>query len=64
MWLVGVLWACVVFGVVLVLWACGGVSIIREWGKSKANPLKKHKKNLTRGLKKPILAVRGSEKIL
>ena len=60
MGLVGVLWACVVFGVVLV----GGVSIIREWGKDKANPLKKHKKNLTRVLKKPILAVRGSEKFL
>ena len=35
---------------------------MREWGKDKANPLKKHKKNLTRDLKKPILAVRGSEK--
>ena len=41
-----------------------GVSIMREWEKGKANPLKKHKKNLTRVLKKPILAVRGSEKIL
>ena len=29
-----------------------GVSIIREWGKDKANPLEKHKKNLTRVLKK------------
>ena len=64
MGLVGVLWACVVFGVVLVLWACGGVSIMREWGKDKANPLEKHKKNLTRDLKEPILAVRGSEKFL
>ena len=44
MWLVGVLWACVVFGGALVLWDCGGVSIIREWGKDKANPLKKNKK--------------------
>ena len=58
MGLVGVLWACVVFGGVR------GVSIMREWGKSKANPLKKHKKNLTRVLKKPILALRGSEKFL
>ena len=57
----GLLW---VFGGLLVLWACGGVSIMREWGKCKANPLKKHKKNLTRDLKKPILAVRGSEKFL
>ena len=58
MGLVGVLWACVVFGGVR------GVSIMREWGKGKANPLKKHKKNLTRVLKKPILALRGSEKFL
>ena len=64
MGLVGVLWACVVFGGALVLWACGGVSIMREWEKSKANPLEKSKKNLTRVLKKPILAVRGSEKFL
>ena len=64
MWLVGVLWACVVAGGALVLWACGGVSIIREWEKDKANPLEKHKKNLTREIKKPILAVRGSEKFL
>ena len=51
MGLVGVLWACVVVGGVGVvgLW---GVSIIREWGKYKANPLEKHKKNLTRVLKK------------
>ena len=56
----GLVWCCVV----LVLWACGGVSIMRVWEKSKANPLKKHKKNLTRDLKKPILAVRGSEKFL
>ena len=47
MGLVGVLWACVVVGGV-----GGGVSIMREWEKSKANPLKKHKKNLTRELKK------------
>ena len=64
MWLLLVLWACVVFGGLLVLWACGGVSIMREWGKDKANPLEKHKKNLTRVLKKTILAVRGSEKFL
>ena len=64
MGLVGVLWACVVVGGVLVLWACGGVSIIKRWKKGKANPLKKHKKNLTRGLKKPILNTRGSEKFL
>ena len=51
-------------GWVLMLWACGGVSIMREWGKYKANPLEKHKKNLTRVLKKPILALRGSEKFL
>ena len=54
MWLVGVLWCCV--GVVGVWW---GVSIIREWGKDKANPLEKSKKNLTRELKKPILAIGG-----
>ena len=63
----GLLWVfggLLVFGGSLVLWACGGVSIMREWGKSKANPLEKHKKNLTRVLKKPILAVRGSEKFL
>ena len=59
MWLVGVLWACVVLCGV-----GGGVSIMRVWEKSKANPLKKHKKNLTRVLKKPILAIRGSEKFL
>ena len=64
MGLLRVLWACVVFGGALVLWACGGVSIIREWEKGKANPLEKSKKNLTRELKKPILAVRGSEKFL
>ena len=63
MGLVVVLWACVVFGGVG-LWACGGVSIIREWGKYKANPLKKSKKNLTRELEKSILAGRGSEKFL
>ena len=32
---------------------------MREWGKYKANPLKKHKKNLTRELKKPILTLGG-----
>ena len=52
---------CGVWCGVVGLW---GVSIIREWEKDKANPLEKHKKNLTRDLKKPILAVRGSEKIL
>ena len=46
------------------LWACGGVSIIGVWEKGKANPLEKSKKKLTRVLKKPILAVRGSEKFL
>ena len=46
-------------GVVGVWW---GVSIIKGWGNSKANLLKKPKKNLTRELKKPILALRGSEK--
>ena len=64
MGLVGVFGGLLVFDGVLVLWACGGVSIMRVWGKDKANPLKKHKKNLTRVLKKPILAVRGSEKFL
>ena len=58
----GLLW---VFGGLLVLCGVGGgVSIMREWGKDKANPLKKHKKNLTRELKKTILALRGSEKFL
>ena len=65
MGLVGVLWACrciwCCVGVVGVWW---GVSIMREWGKSKANPLKKSKKNLTRELEKPILKARGSEKFL
>ena len=51
-WLVGVLWACVVVGWLLVLWACGGVSIITRTEKGKANPLEKSKKNLTRVLKK------------
>ena len=55
--LCGVWWCVGVVG----LW---GVSIMREWEKDIANPLKKHKKNLTRVLKKPILAVRGSEKFL
>ena len=54
MWLVGVLWACVVVGGV-----GGGVSIMREWEKSKANPLKKHKKNLTRGFKKSYTKYKG-----
>ena len=56
-WVVDVWWF---VGVVGLWW----VSIMRVWGKDKANPLEKHKKNLTRDLKKPILAVRGSEKIL
>ena len=63
----GLIWAfggLLVFGGVVVLWACGGVSIMREWGKYKANPLEKSKKNLTRELEKSILAVRGSEKFL
>ena len=52
-----------------VWWCVGGVglwgvSIMKEWEKSKANPLEKRKKNLTRVLKKPILALRGSEKFL
>ena len=64
MGLVGVLWACVVFGGALVLWGCGGVSIIGEWEKGKANPLRKSKKNLTRDFKKSILNLRGSEKFL
>ena len=64
MWLVGVLWACVVLcGVGGVgLW---GASIMREWEKDKANPLEKHKKNLTRELKKSYTkGNRGSEKFL
>ena len=56
-WVVGVWWCVSAVG----LW---GVSIIRECGKYKANPLEKSTKNLTRDLKKPILAVRGSEKFL
>ena len=61
MGLVGVLWAYVVFGGVGVvgLW---GVSIMREWGKDKANPLEKSKKKLTRELKKPILKSTGGVK--
>ena len=54
---------CIV-GLCGVVWCWWGVSIMREWGKDKANPLKKHKKNLTRELEKSILAVRGSEKFL
>ena len=38
---------------------CEGVSIITRVEKGKANPLKKHKKNLTRELKKSILNLRG-----
>lgn len=53
----GLLW---VFGGVLVVGGVWwGVSIMREWGNSKANPPKKHKKNLTRELKKPILHLGG-----
>ena len=48
MGLVGVLWACVVVGGSWV----GGVSIMREGGKDKADPLEKHKENLTRVMKK------------
>ena len=43
------------------LWTCGGVSIITRAEKSKANPLEKSKKNLTRDLKKHILAIGGVE---
>ena len=59
------MWLLCVFGGVLVL--CGvlwGVSIMREWGKDKANPQEKSNKKLTRELEKPILALRGSEKFL
>ena len=62
MGLVGVLWACVALVVCWWLVVCEGVSIIKGWENSKANPPKKRKKNLTRELKKPILALRGSEK--
>ena len=57
----GLLW---VFGGLLVLCGVGGgVSIMREWEKD--NPLKKHKKNLTRELKKSYTkGNRGSEKFL
>ena len=41
-----------------------GVSIIREWENSKANPLRKSKKNLTRELKKSYTSVKGELKIL
>ena len=58
MGLVGVLWACVVFGGVR------GVSIMREWENSKANPPKKHKKNLTRELEKSYTKYKGELKIL
>ena len=50
-WVVGGWW--------LVLWACGGVSIMREWGKDKANPLEKSKKNLTREMKKSYTKGKG-----
>ena len=59
MGLVGVFGGLLVFDGVLVLWACGGVSIMRVWGKDKANPLKKHKKNLTRELKKSYTNYKG-----
>ena len=63
--LVGFYVACrCIVGLCGVVWCWWGVSIIREWEKDKANPLEKHKKNLTRGLKKPILNTRGSEKFL
>ena len=63
MWLLWVFGELLVFGGALVLWGCGGVSIMREWEKDKANPLKKHKKNLTRELKKSYTkGNRGSEK--
>lgn len=53
----GLLW---VFGGVLVVGGVWwGVSIIGEWGNSKANPLKKHKKNLTRDLKKSYTNYKG-----
>ena len=58
----GLLWAfsgLLVFGGALVLWACGGVSIMREWGKYKANPLEKSKKNLTMELKKSYTKYKG-----
>ena len=48
-------------GVVGLWW---GVSIIGEWGKDKANPLKKSKKNLTREMKKSYTNGKGSGKIL
>ena len=55
---------CIV-GLCGVVWCWWGVSIIREWEKDKANPLKKHKKNLTRELKKSYTkGNRGSEKFL
>ena len=38
---------------------CVWVSIITREEKYKANPLRKRKKNLTRGLKKSILNLRG-----
>ena len=56
--LCGVWWCVGVVG----LW---GVSIMREWGKDKANPHEKSKKNLTRVLKKSYTrGNRGSEKFL
>ena len=53
-----------VFGGVVVLWVCEGVSIIKGWENSKANPLKKPKKNLTRELKKSYTKYKGELKIL
>ena len=46
-----------IVGLCGVWWCVGGVglwgvSIMRVWEKGKANPLEKHKKNLTRVLKK------------
>ena len=55
--LCGIWWCVGVVG----LW---GVSIMREWGKDKANPLEKHKKNLTRGFKKSYTNYKGEWKIL
>ena len=49
---------CGVVGV-LVVGGVRGVSIMREWEKYKANPLKKRKKNLTRELKKSYTKGKG-----
>ena len=58
-----------VWGFVLRWWCVGvggvwGVSIMREWAKDKANPLRKSNKKLTRELKKSYTNVKGSEKFL